>query len=86
MATTIILAAILLIFFGVYVKEERSLKKNPCNPLDCKSYALGYCEYDFATGQIMPMDPKTCPLIKQNKGDANDKPKNPASQWRSPRY
>lgn len=80
MATTIILAAILLIFFGVYVKEERSLKKNPCNPLDCKSYALGYCEYDFATGQIMPMDPKNCPLINQNKGDANDKPKDSAPQ------
>ena len=37
---------------------------NPCNPLDCKIYADGYCEYDFATGQIMPMDPN-CPLLQE---------------------
>lgn len=39
----------------------------PCNPLECKSYALGYCEYDFATGQIMPTDEENCPLIKSQK-------------------
>lgn len=62
------------------------LMDNPCNPLDCKAYAQGWCEYDFATGQIMPMAPENCPLIKQNKGDANDKPKNPAPQRRSDRH
>jgi len=38
---------------------------NPCNPLSCPLYASGYCEYDFATGQIMPMDSDNCPLIKE---------------------
>ena len=40
---------------------------NPCNPLECKAYALGYCEYDFATGQIMPMDEDNCPLMKKEE-------------------
>ena len=39
---------------------------NPCNPLYCPAYASGYCEYDFATGQIMPMDPN-CPLLKEDE-------------------
>lgn len=38
---------------------------NPCNPRDCPFYASGYCEYDFATGQIMPMDEEHCPLLQK---------------------
>ena len=41
---------------------------NPCNPLVCPGYAAGYCEYDFATGQIFPMDEK-CPLIKEGASE-----------------
>lgn len=33
-----------------------------CNPMKCQAYASGYCEYDFATGQIMPMI-DGCPLM-----------------------
>lgn len=39
---------------------------DPCNPITCPLYATGYCEYDFATGQIMPMDPN-CPLLKEDE-------------------
>lgn len=41
---------------------------NPCNPLDCPSYASGYCEYDFATGMVMPMDDH-CPLLKEGDSE-----------------
>ena len=40
---------------------------NPCNPLSCSAYASGFCEYDFATGQIMPMDEENCPLMKKEE-------------------
>lgn len=43
------------------------LMPNPCNPLSCPAYASGYCEYDFATGQIMPMDEENCPLMKKEE-------------------
>lgn len=38
-----------------------------CNPLKCESYAKGWCEYDFATGQIMPIDDENCPLMKKEE-------------------
>lgn len=40
---------------------------NPCNPLDCETYATGHCEYDFATGKIMPMDEENCLLMKKEE-------------------
>lgn len=40
---------------------------DPCNPLDCPAYATGHCEYDFATGKIMPMDEDNCPLMKKEE-------------------
>lgn len=40
-----------------------NIRPNPCNPLDCPAYASGYCEYDFATGMVMPMDDQ-CPLLE----------------------
>lgn len=40
---------------------------NPCNPLDCETYSTGHCEYDFATGQIMPMDEENCLLMKKEE-------------------
>lgn len=47
--------------------EELLQLNNPCNPLTCQAYATGYCEYDFATGQIMPMDEENCPLLKKEE-------------------
>lgn len=44
----------------------------------CRS--SGWCEYDPFTDTVYPADPINCPLINQNKGDANDKPKDPAPQ------
>lgn len=37
-----------------------------CNPLKCQAYASGYCEYDFVTGQVMPMT-DGCPLLKEEQ-------------------
>lgn len=28
----------------------------------CPEYRTGYCEYDFATGWLMPHDPEKCPM------------------------
>lgn len=36
-----------------------------CNPMKCPAYASGWCEYDFATGRIMPMDETQCSLMKE---------------------
>lgn len=33
-----------------------------CNPLNCSEYSNGWCEYDFATGWLMPHDPEKCPM------------------------
>lgn len=33
-----------------------------CDPLHCPIYADGWCEYDFATGWLMPHDPEKCPM------------------------
>ena len=41
---------------------------NPCNPLDCPAYASGYCEYDFATGMVMPMGDQ-CPLLREGASE-----------------
>lgn len=43
---------------------------NPCNPRDCPLYASGWCEYDFATGQIMPMDEENCPLMEDKLNES----------------
>lgn len=43
---------------------------NPCNPLQCPVYSDGWCEYDFATGQIMPNDPDNCPITKEEQQNA----------------
>lgn len=37
-----------------------------CNPLNCSEYSNGWCEYDFATGQIMPMS-DNCPMLKKEE-------------------
>lgn len=34
----------------------------------CPAYSTGWCEYDFAIGQIMPHDPDACLITKE---DAN---------------
>ena len=47
-----------------------------CNPMKCTAYASGWCEYDFATGRIMPMDPN-CPLLKEEKNERYPDPLHP---------
>lgn len=44
-----------------------------CNPLKCKIYGDGWCEYDFATDCLVPHNPNNCPLINKEKKNNKDK-------------
>lgn len=36
-----------------------------CNPLQCPVYSEGWCEYDFASDRLLPVDPDICPELKK---------------------
>ena len=38
-----------------------------CNPLACKVYACGWCEYDFWTDRLYPNDAAQCPLMNERE-------------------
>lgn len=40
-----------------------------CNPLQCPVYSAGWCEYDFAFGVLMPINPDICPELKKEASE-----------------
>lgn len=40
-----------------------------CNPLCCKAYSCGWCEYDFWMDKLYPADPALCPILNEREED-----------------
>lgn len=38
-----------------------------CNPQKCPAYATGWCEYDAFEDRIYPVEPDSCPLMKEEQ-------------------
>lgn len=41
-----------------------------CNPITCPAYASGWCEYDAIAGELYPMDPEQCLILKEENENA----------------